>query len=130
MKHEVCFQCILCDEGGSQLVQVTEKGISSLIEFAKMQKNDKVADKIEGAEEVYVHEKCRKYFNNRKRIAAEIKNLNTEVKVPKMQTRSEKMPFSWVNDCLLCGLNIEEGGGHWHQVMNKETKKNTAEQMQ
>ena len=72
---------------------------------------------------MFIHEKCRKHFNNRKRIAAESKSRINDEKMPKMQTRNSTEPYSWETNCFFCGVVIKDSDGAWHEVLNNKTKK-------
>ena len=64
-----CFamaKCLVCCQSGENLVVVTYRGIKSLKEFAVLRSDERVIEELEKADEIYVHEKCRKWFNNRK----------------------------------------------------------------
>ena len=93
-------ECVVCSEGGDGLVQVTERGKASLVEFSQLQQNDSVLIRVQNSEIVFVHEKCRKWYNNRKRINAVAKNDNEEEWVPKAKTRKSEDSFSWATDCF------------------------------
>ena len=81
-------ECLICESSGDDLVQVTERGKSSPHEFAKLRQNDEVAEKLDQQMDMFVHGRCRKYFNNHKRILADlIKNTDGE-KVSMMQTKN------------------------------------------
>ena len=89
-------ECVVCSEGGDGLVRVTESGKASLVEFSQLQQNDSVLIRVQNSEIVFVHEKCRKWYNNRKRINAVAKNNNEEERVPKAKTRKSEDSFSWL----------------------------------
>ena len=65
---ETMKACVICQEGGEKLVLVTDRGKSSLKEFAKLRKNEQVLHTLQQTESCVVHENCRKTFNNKKRI--------------------------------------------------------------
>ena len=100
-------QCAICKDASYPLVSVTRKGLASLIEFSSERKdnnlneyfNRKYAEnkKITG---VYVHEKCRRDYNNRKRVSSI--QTEAEVKKPKFDTRISTEFFSWKQHCFLC----------------------------
>ena len=102
-------ECVICSEGGDGLVQVTKRGKASLVEFSQLQQNDSVLIKVQNSEIVFVHEKCRKWYNNRKRINAVAKNDNEEERVPKAKTRKSEDSFSWATDCFMCGEESRQG---------------------
>ena len=66
---------------------MTERGKASLVEFSKLQQNESVLIRDQNSEIVFVHEKCQKWYNNRKRINAVAKNNDEEERVPKAKTR-------------------------------------------
>ena len=100
-------ECVICSEGGDGLVRVTEHGKASLVEFSQLHQNDSVLTRVKNTEIVFVHEKCRKWYNNRKRINAVAKNDNEEERIPKTKTRKSEDSFSWVTDCFMCGDEIK-----------------------
>ena len=107
-------ECIICRESAGQLVAVTERGKVSLIDFAKLRENEEVLNVLAGEEQHYVHETCRKWFNNRKRIASEKKNSEVESKKKKAGTRNSLNYFDWKKNCFLCGDCIHEKRKDWH----------------
>ena len=69
-------QCVICKDASYPLVSVTSKGLTSLIGFSAqrdydlnnyLRRKQAESDKVAG---VYVHEKCRRDYNNRKRISS------------------------------------------------------------
>ena len=83
------------------------KGPSSLIEFSAQREdynlNDylskKQADKNKTTG-VYVHETCRRDYNNRKIISS--LKIDSEAKMPRIETRKSTEHFNWLLHCFLC----------------------------
>ena len=120
-----CFamaKCLVCCQSGENLVVVTDRGIKSLKEFAVLRSDERVIEELEKAEEIYVHEKCRKWFNNRKRIASDTKCLNEDSKSLKVETRNSSSPFDWANDCFICGKDLDTNHKKCHSVLTLEIK--------
>ena len=105
------------------MVRVGEKGKASLVEFLRLQKNESILEKVQNINSVFIHEKCRKHFNNRKRIAAESKSMINDKKMQKMQTRNSTEPYFWETNCFFCGVVVKDSDGAWHEVLCNETKK-------
>lgn len=67
------MSCPICYKSTAPLVKVKEKRLLSLIDFSQKRGQDAIYqhlltcknDKIE----VFVHEECRKWFNNKRRIS-------------------------------------------------------------
>ena len=115
-------ECVVCSEGGDGLVQVTEHGKASLVEFSQLQQNDSVLIRIQNNEIVFGHEKWCKWYNYRKRINAVAKNYNEEERVSKAKTRNSEDTFSWVTDCFMCGDEIKARTETWHPVQTLEIR--------
>ena len=115
--------CVICETGGDGLVEVTERGKKSLIEFSKLRNNDGVLDRLVSGSQIHVHETCRKWYNNRKRISAESRQEQEKDKVPRVETRSSpSSKFTWTSDCFFCSSNIMERTQTWHHVQTHEIR--------
>ena len=88
--------CVICDSPEGTLSKVTPKGLKTLIKFAKL-RVDKVLELLENSQEktltVFVHEGCRKYFTDKRKL-----NL---IKQP-TRTRNTSEKFEFTKDCLFC----------------------------
>ena len=90
------------------MVSVTSKGPTSLITFSAQQQDYDLnnylsrkqaeSDRVTG---VYVHEKCRRDYNNRKRILS--LKPESELKKLKIETRKSTENFDQLLHCFLCG---------------------------
>ena len=105
---------------------MTECGKASLVEFSKLQQS--VLIRVQNSEIVFVHEKCRKWYNNRKRINAVAKNNDEEERVPKAKTRKSEDSFSWATDCFMCGEEIKIRTETWHPVQTLEIRNSILKQ--
>ena len=86
--------CVICLESNPQLVKVTQKGSASLIEYSKLHNDPGVTERLEESSEQYVHEKCRKWYNNKRRINSN--SDSAESKKSKNETRrSSIVLFKW-----------------------------------
>ena len=95
--------CVICEKGGEKVVLVTDRGEASLKEFSKLRQNSIVLSRLEEYEEVYVHENCRKWYNNKKRIESEQRKLNLPEETSSKATRTATQSFNWRLNCFLCG---------------------------
>ena len=66
--------CVICENGGGKLIIVTDRGKQSLKKFAKLRDNENVLKAVNSEDKCAVHEICRKWFNNNKRIECEANN--------------------------------------------------------
>lgn len=107
-------KCVICCESESQLVKLTNRGKTSLAEFAKLRENTNVLSLLDEEGEHYVHETCRKWFNNKKRILSE-KNSTEQSKKHKLETRRSVLLFKWKENCFLCGKNVGNRK-EWHSA--------------
>ena len=66
------MSCIICNECSNPLIKVTEKGLSSLIEFSKKRNEDGIYQLLIKAKtensHVLVHENCREQFNDKRKL--------------------------------------------------------------
>ena len=93
------MSCIICDECSNPLIKVTEKELSSLIEFSKKRNEDGVyqlliKSKTENTQ-VLVHENCRKRFNDKRKLTT----INTK---DTRGTRKSTSIFNWKQNCFFC----------------------------
>ena len=79
-----------------------------------MQNDDNVLKTLDLLDECVVHESCRKWYNNQKRIDR-VKRCANETKST-VETRSTSDSFFWNSHCFLCGCLILEKGEEWHRV--------------
>ena len=93
--------CVICDKGGEKVILVTDRGKSSLKEFSKLRQNEEVLYLLEQNEEIHVHEKCRKWYNNKKRIESEHRKLNETKQSPSLETKTSTESFHWGSDCQI-----------------------------
>ena len=89
-------QCIICNTGSEKLVLVTDRGKASLRKFAELRGDDGVLKALAESNTCHVHEHCRKYFNNQRRINLELQSKpQTENEINRPETRAK---FSWKKD--------------------------------
>ena len=66
------MSCIICNECSNPLIKVTEKGLSSLIEFSKKRNEDGIYQLLIKAKtensHILVHENCREQFNDKRKL--------------------------------------------------------------
>jgi len=66
--------CVICKETKDPLVTVTEREFKGLLKFSTEREDESVTKYLNGKLEnnqitsVQIHEKCRKWYNNRKRM--------------------------------------------------------------
>ena len=95
------YNCIICKESTKEnLIKVTERGLGGLLQFSKIRNEDSLHEELRLAKSnhtaVFVHEICRKHFNNKRRIAVQ----ETSGK----KTRKSMETFGWKLNCFYCGL--------------------------
>ena len=77
-------QWIIYNTGSEKLVLVTDRGKASLRKFAQLRGDDRVLKALAESNTCNVHEQCRKYFNNQKRINSNRKWSNRPEKSKKI----------------------------------------------
>lgn len=121
--------CVICKNRNDHLVKVTDRGLNSLIEFS-LKRNEEaiheclVRSQMEGSQ-VFVHEDCRKWFNNKRRLNLEMKKCDGGKK-----TRRSTALFNWKLNCFLCGDECLIDEKHpsrkkWHQASTLEMRETT-----
>ena len=90
---------------------VTDRGKDSLIKFAKLRKSENVLKVLEENNDCFVHEHCRKWFNNHRQISSVKKQEDSTKEESPRETRSM---FCWKTDCFICGKTIKEHKEEWH----------------
>ena len=110
-------KCVICNEAGGRLVALTQRGLTSLSEFAKLRNDDRVLNELKenSNSENFVHEDCRKWYNNRKGIASGGKES-----VPK-KTRQSILSFDWKNTCFFCSIPVNHKT-NWHMTQTLTMK--------
>ena len=108
--------CIICNECSHPLTKVTEKELSSLIEFSKKRNDDGIYQLLIKSKtektQVLVHENCRKRFNDKFKLTA----INTK---DIRDTRKSTSSFNSKQNCLFCSQHCIEdyknlSRGDWH----------------
>ena len=99
------MSCIICTECSDPLIKVTDKGLSSLIEFSRKRNGDGIyqlliKSKTENTQ-VLVHENCRKRFNDKCKLTT-INAKDTR------DTRKSTSLFNWKQNCLFFQSTL-----HW-----------------
>ena len=110
-------QCVICKDVSYPLVSVTSKGLTSLIAFSAqredydlnnyLSRKQAESDRVTG---VYVNEKCRRDYNNRKRIS--FLKPDSQLKQLKIETRKSTENFDWLLHCFLCGKTCAQDLKH------------------
>ena len=80
-------ECLICCGSEGKLVTLTDRGKVSLKEFAILRNDERVVNQLGKNENHCVHEECRKWFNNRKRILSSTPSQD-DSKVSKTETRT------------------------------------------
>ncbi|KAG1667334.1 SCAN domain-containing protein 3 [Nymphon striatum] len=110
--------CLLCEEKISPakkgVARLSRKGLASINEFTLKHNELNPEDPIpihvfdENIKQ-YVHEKCRKKHANTRRYEQLSKRKHDSVATDsKKKLRSEINPFSFLTDCYLCGLYVDQ----------------------
>ena len=97
------MSCIICNECSDPLIKVTQKVLSSLIEFSKKRNEDGIyqlliKSKTENTQ-VLVHENCRKRFNDKRKLTA----INTK---DTRDSRKSASLFNWKQKFFFFAINI------------------------
>ena len=110
-------QCVICKDASYPLVSVTSKGLTSLIAFSAQREdydlNNYLSRKPAESDRVtavYVYEKCRRDYNNRKRISS--LKPDSELKKLKIETRKSTENFDWLLHCFLCAKTCAHDPKH------------------
>ena len=92
--------CIICKKPDEMLVKVTNKGLAGLFDYSLKREETAITEELQHCINhnlpVFVHEECRKWFNNKRRI-------NNQPQTVKKSRRSVDQ-FNWKLNCLYCGL--------------------------
>ena len=110
-------QCVICKDASYPLVSVTSKKLTSLTTFSAEREDYDLnnylirkqaeSDRVTG---VYVFEKCRRDYNNRKRVLS--LKPDSELKKLKIETRKSTENFDWLLYCFLCGKTCTQDPKH------------------
>ena len=81
---------VICKNSNERFVKVTGRGLPTLSEFSKKRKNEELEQYLitcqEEITDVYVHEECRKRFNNNKRLSIDETNISEKRKKHKQDS--------------------------------------------
>ena len=67
--------CVICKEANEPLVTVKDRGFDSLLKYSKERKDEVTTRYLQEKKNkdfctsVQVHEKCRKWYNNKRRVS-------------------------------------------------------------
>lgn len=116
-------KCIICKEDEGSLVNVTERGLDGLMKYSVERKEDEITNELKHCKKekisVFVHENCRKWFNNKRRIGHEPQKIK--------KTRLSLEQFHWKSNCFYCGTECiadrkNKNRKDWHLASTFETK--------
>ena len=103
--------CIICCVPGCEGRLLRKKEFSTLLVSSK-KRGDKLHEKMTNPDEHFVHEKCYREYTSAYNIS---KVLESEMKFPdKHILRSEKSPFEYNNNCLICAEKLDFGAPKRH----------------
>ena len=97
--------CAICKKTDESLVLVTDRGFDGLLKYSNERKDEETThyllEKKNNGVQVKVHEKCRKWYNNKRRLSTK----DSE----KIECRSLNLAntFEWKINCFLCGYKCE-----------------------
>ena len=98
--NKLCI-CIVCKESGGTLVNVTERGLAGLLEYSIKMNEHLITEELRLSKteklSVFVHETCRKWFNNKRRLTEQDQSGSK-------RTRNSLELFNWKVNCFYCGL--------------------------
>ena len=108
---------VICKDASYPLVSVTSKRISSLNPFSAQREDYDLSNYLSRKQAesnrvtgVYIYEKCRGHYNNRKRISS--LKPDSELKELKIEARESNENFDWLLDCFLCGKMCTQNPKH------------------
>jgi len=120
--------CVICKEIKDPLVTVTEREFKGLLKFSTEREDESVTKYLNGKLEnnqitsVQIHEKCRKWCNNRKRMETNKNRLERK----RATRRSSDEEFNWKENCCFCGnvCGKRKYRDSWHPATTMEVGKN------
>ena len=77
-----------------------------MIDYSKLRGNKDLAKRFPSEETVYVHEKCRRQYNNKRRIEQEQSAENCR--------RGLTPLFNFKSHCLFCSKEVSGDKKQWH----------------
>ena len=89
--------CLICDSEEGHLTLLTPRGLKSIKDYANIQNNENVKNKIKKKWNFHIHKDCQKQFTNKRRINQKLTKL--EDNITKV-TRSSAAAFCWKNQCF------------------------------
>ena len=119
------IKCAICSESDGNLIKVTERGLTGLIDFSKKRKEDAIHQYLQNSQTnnlpVYVHEQCRKWFNNKRRINAEKSQTGMKKQGNQFNCSIGNSTASFVVHHVLMIVRIlQERTGIFHQHMKSD----------
>ena len=94
--------CCICKKSDTKLISVN-RGVSAFIEYSKLRKDEQLEPFLEESIrlniQVYVHEECRRWYNNKRRLTVKSNGMVKK----KKETRQSIESFDWRINCFLCG---------------------------
>ena len=113
-------KCIICcqefeekyQEYGNRQ-QVGEKGKKNLLHFAQLRCDDKIIKILETETAIFVHDKCRRNFTDKKRLRSITASDDSEKGgATKKWWRLHTAGFYWKRDCFFCGKSTNYDPKH------------------
>ena len=95
-------------------MKVTKRGINSLIDYSKLRGNKDLAERLPSEEAVYVHEKSRRQYNNKRGIEQEQKAENKSSESQTECRRRLTPLFHFKSHCLFCSKKVGCDKKQWH----------------
>ena len=91
-----------------------------MIDYSKLRGNKDLAERLHSEETVYVHEKCRRQYNNKRRIEQE-QRVDNKPSKPKIECQRSLTPlFNFKSHCLFCSKEV--GGDKNNGILQKHFK--------
>ena len=106
-------------------MNVTERGLDGLLKYSVKWQENEITNALKRCKKdnlpVFVHEDCRKSFNNKRRISNELQRIK--------KTRLSVEQFNWKSNCFYCGTECitdrkNPNCKDWHLASTFEMKEN------
>ena len=89
--------CLICNSGEGQLTALTQRGLDSIQNFAKLHKDEHVESHSKADKTPFIHKTCQNYFTNKRRLKQNKAEVKTQLRT---ETRSKSSTFLWSKQCL------------------------------
>ena len=96
--------CVICNDSSGTLVQVTSKGLATLIHYCELRASNDLGEYLQhqyaSSAKMFVHKDCRRDFTNPRRVKTSINSSASEQGLlPQNLLRSKQAQFDWKTKC-------------------------------